>query len=92
MAFADALRTEVNTALKRAGGAMSLLLVNRPTHFVQANESFIEFPDWVVLEENPEVSEQYPLASTALCTSGAGRDYRRGDDDTNIGFGNWPNA
>ena len=58
--FADALRSEVNAALARAGGAMNLLLVNRPTHFVQANGNFIELPGWVQLEENPEVNTQYP--------------------------------
>ena len=78
--FADALRTEVNAALKRAGGAMSLLLVNRPTHFVQANESFIEFPDWVVLEENPEVSEQYPYGKHRSLYQWWGTEYRRSID------------
>jgi hypothetical protein len=78
--FADALRSEVNAALTRAGGAMSLLLVNRPTHFVQANENFIELPDWVVLEENPEVSPQYPYGKHRTLYQWWGTEYRRSID------------
>jgi len=78
--FADALRNEVNAALTRAGGAMNLLLVNRPTHFVQANENFIELPDWVVLEENPEVNEQYPFGKHRTLYQWWGTEYRRSID------------
>ena len=79
-AFADALRSEVNAAFTRAGGAMNLLLVNRPTHFVQANENFIELPDWVVLEENPEVNEQYPFGKHRTLYQWWGTEYRRSID------------
>lgn len=79
--FADALRSEVNAALTRAGGAMSLLLVNRPTHFVQANENFIELPDWVMLEENPEVSKQYPYGKHRSLYQWWGTEYRRSIDE-----------
>jgi hypothetical protein len=78
--FADALRSEVNAALTRAGGAMSLLLVNRPTHFVQANENFIELPEWVVLEENPEVNAQYPFGKHRTLYQWWGTEYRRSID------------
>jgi hypothetical protein len=78
--FADALRNEVNDTLKRAGGAVSLLLVNRPTHFVQANENFIELPDWVQLEENPEVNEQYPYGKHRSLYQFWGTEYRRSID------------
>jgi len=79
--FADALRDEVNAALKRSGGAMSFLLVNRPTHLVQANENFIELPDWVVLEENPEVSPQYPYGKHRTLYQWWGTEYRRSIDE-----------
>jgi hypothetical protein len=78
--FADALRSEVNAALTRAGGAMNLLLVQRPTHFVQANENLIELPDWVVLEENPEVNEQYPFGKHRTLYQWWGTEYRRSID------------
>ena len=79
--FADALRSEVNAALTRAGGAVNLLVTNRPTHFIQANEAFIEFPDWVVLEENPEVNEQYPFGKHRTLYQWWGTEYRRSIDD-----------
>ena len=79
--FADALRSEVNAAFARAGGAMSLLLVNRPTHFVQTNENFIELPDWVILEENPEVNEQYPFGKHRTLYQWWGTEYRRSIDE-----------
>jgi hypothetical protein len=79
--FADALRREVNAALTRAGGAVNLLVTNRPTHFIQANEAFIEFPDWVVLEENPEVNEQYPFGKHRTLYQWWGTEYRRSIDD-----------
>ncbi len=79
--FADALRSEVNSALKRAGGAMSLLLVNRPTHFVQANENLIELPNWVVLDENPEVNAQYPYGKHRSLYQWWGTEYRRSIDE-----------
>jgi hypothetical protein len=79
--FADALRNEVNAALTRAGGAMSLLLVNRPTHFMQATGDFIELPDWVILEENPEVSKQYPHGKHRSLYQWWGTEYRRSIDE-----------
>jgi hypothetical protein len=78
--FADALRSEVNAAFKRAGGPVRLLLVDRPTHFVQANENFIELPDWVMLEENPEVNEQYPWGKHRTFYQWWGTEYRRSID------------
>lgn len=80
--FADALRGEVNEALHRAGGAVSLLVTNRPTHFVQANENFIDLPDWVVLEDNPEVSPQYPYGKHRTLYQFWGTEYRRSIDDS----------
>jgi hypothetical protein len=79
--FADALRKEVDGALTRAGGAFSLLVKNRPTHFVQANENLIELPDWVVLDENPEVNEQYPLGKQRPLLQWWGTEYRRSIDE-----------
>jgi hypothetical protein len=78
--FADALRREVDDAIGRAGGAFSLLVANRPTHFVQANENLIELPDWVVLEENPEINEQYPLGKQRPLLQWWGTEYRRSID------------
>jgi len=78
--FADALRKEVDDAMRRAGGAMSLLVANRPTHFMQANENFIELPDWVVLDENPEFNEQYPLGKQRPLLQWWGTEYRRSID------------
>src|ERR1700691_2736365 len=43
--FADALRSEVNTLFSRSKGAMGFLVIERPTHLMQANENFIELPD-----------------------------------------------
>ena len=79
--FATALRAEVDGALKRAGGAFSLLVANRPTHFVQANENLIELPDWVVLDENPEFNAQYPLGKQRTLLQWWGTEYRRSIDD-----------
>lgn len=78
--FADALRKEVDGALARAGGAFSLLVANRPTHFVQANENLIELPEWVVLDENPEFNEQYPLGKQRPLLQWWGTEYRRSID------------
>lgn len=78
--FADALRKEVDGALARAGGAFKLLVADRPTHFVQANENFIELPDWVVLDENPEFNEQYPLGKQRPLLQWWGTEYRRSID------------
>lgn len=78
--FADALRKEVDDAMRRAGGAFSLLVANRPTHFVQANENLIELPDWVVLDENPEFNEQYPLGKQRPLLQWWGTEYRRSID------------
>lgn len=78
--FADALRKEVDAAMRRAGGAFSLLVENRPTHFVQANDNLIEFPDWVVLDEKPEFNEQYPLGKQRPLLQWWGTEYRRSID------------
>jgi hypothetical protein len=78
--FADALRKEVEAAINRAGGAFSLLVANRPTHLMQANGEFIELPDWVVLEINPEINEQYPLGKQRTLLQWWGTEYRRSID------------
>jgi hypothetical protein len=79
--FADALRREVNALVKGSGGIVNLMVVNRPTHLMQANGNFIEFPDWVVLEENPEVSAQYPYGKHRPLYQWYGTEYRRSIDD-----------
>jgi len=78
--FADALRTEVNNFIQKSGGVYNLLVANRPTHLVQANENFIELPEWVVLEENPEVSVQYPYGKHRTLYQWYGVEYRRSID------------
>lgn len=78
--FADALRKEVDDLLQKSGGAMNFLVVNRPTHLMQANENFIELPDWVQMEFNPEVSEQYPLGKQRSLLQWYGTEYRRSID------------
>lgn len=78
--FADALRKEVEDAIRRAGDVMKLLVVNRPTHFMQANGDFIELPDWVIIDENPEVNEQYPLGKQRPLLQWWGTEYRRSID------------
>jgi hypothetical protein len=47
---------------------------------VQANENFIELPEWVVLEENPEVSGQYPYGKHRTLYQWYGSEYRRSID------------
>ena len=79
--FANALRSEVNALLTRSGGAVSLLVTNRPTHLMQANGNFIELPDWVVLEENPEVNDQYPFGKHRTLYQWYGTEYRRSIDE-----------
>ena len=79
--FAAALRNEVNALLTRSGGAVSLLVTNRPTHLMQDNGNFIELPDWVVLEENPEVNAQYPFGKHRTLYQWYGTEYRRSIDE-----------
>ena len=79
--FADALRREVNALLSRSKGAMGLLVKERPTHLVQANENFIELPDWVVFDAHAEVSPQYPYGKHRSLYQWYGTEYRRSIDD-----------
>jgi len=79
--FADALRKEVDNLLQKSGGAMNFLVVNRPTHLMQTNENFLELPDWVVLDLNPEVTEQYPLGKQRSLLQWYGTEYRRSIDE-----------
>jgi hypothetical protein len=78
--FADALRRESEQAAWRAGNFFNLLVKNRPTHFVQANENFIELPDWVVFDPAGEVNEQYPLGKQRTLLQWWGSEYRRSID------------
>lgn len=78
--FANALRNEVNSLLSRSKGAVGFLVIERPTHLMQANENFIELPDWVVFDAHAEVSPQYPYGKHRSLYQWYGSEYRRSID------------
>jgi hypothetical protein len=75
-AFADELKREVTQAALSAGGMLNLW--NRPTYFLQENESLIELPSWVCYEQNADMTDPLcPLGKQRTLLQWWGTEFRR---------------
>ena len=77
--FADALRREVETEARRAGGIQNLFKSNYC--FVRRPGCFVNLPEWVTYDPNGEVNEQYPLGKQRTLCQWWGTEFRRELDD-----------